>query len=171
VSLPPSLPASASLNLFLLLLPSRVVLTKFIARMQSGVDVIKISNSPITRHITRTLFLDRAAQRLCWSPPGRSVPFIELSLTVPLSTSLAPPFLFPFRAQLLPEEGRFIPIFAIQNIRIGAGKFENCLSIVTEKKTLLIKIDETKLLSEVTEGLLLICDLNKDKQKRASTRR
>lgn len=39
--------------------------------MQSGVDVIKISNSPITRHITRTLFLDRAAQRLCWLPPGR----------------------------------------------------------------------------------------------------
>jgi hypothetical protein len=107
--------------------------------MQSGIDVVKISNSPITRHITRTLFLDRSAQRLCWLPPGR--------------------------AQLVPEDGHFVPIYTIQNIRIGTGKFENCVSIMTEKKTLLIKIEEAKQLSQVVEGMLLICEMNKDKEK------
>jgi hypothetical protein len=93
--------------------------------------------------------------------------FIRLSDTSSLHYSFPP----SFSAQLVPEEGRFLPIFSIQNIRLGAGKFENCISIVTEKKTLLIKIDETKLLSQVTEGLLLICDLNKEKQKRSGSRR
>jgi hypothetical protein len=126
----------------LLLMSCRLVLSKFIALMQSGIDVVKISNSPITRHITRTLFLDRSAQRLCWLPPGR--------------------------AHLLPEDGHFVPIFSIQNIRIGTGKFENCVSIMTEKKTLLIKIEEPKLLSQVVEGMLLICEMNNDKKKTKS---
>lgn len=70
------------------------------------------------------------------------------------------------RAQLVPEEGRYVPVVSIQNIKLGTGKFENCVNIVTEKKTLLLKIEEPKLLSQVVDGLLLICELNKDKKKR-----
>jgi hypothetical protein len=64
---------------------------------------------------------------------------------------------------LVPEDKRFIFLSSIQTIKVGHGKFENHLFIMSETKELMIKIEDPELLSRVMEGLILFCDEQRKK--------
>jgi len=106
--------------------------------MQAGVDVVKIKSSPFTRHLNRTLFLDSRAQDLCWLPPGRG----EL-VVIPKSS---------------------IPVSSIKAIKVGSGKMAQCLSIVSESKTLMIKIEDSKHYKQILNGFMALSEANKVKK-------
>lgn len=55
----------------LILIYSRMELSRFVSMLQAGIDVIKITNKPIVRHYMRTIFIDKTVTFLCWLPPGK----------------------------------------------------------------------------------------------------
>lgn len=66
-----------------------------------------------------------------------------------------------FRAQLTPDPRSQISILTISSIKIGTGKYENCLNIVSDLKTLLIRIADTDLFQTILEGFILIAEKNR----------
>jgi hypothetical protein len=66
-----------------------------------------------------------------------------------------------YRLQLIPETKSQILLFSITSIKLGSGKYEKCINIISESKVLVLKIDDEGLLRQIVEGFILIVEKNR----------
>eukprot|EP01041_Mallomonas_annulata_P009028 gene9028-18697_t len=100
--------------------------------MSSGVEVIKLGWSALSRQRPRILFLDPNTERLCWLPTGRK--------------------------QLIPDLSHSVELSTIRQIRVGSGRWARCVSLVFTTKSLMLKVEDPKLFKILVNGLILLTD-------------
>lgn len=54
-----------------------------------------------------------------------------------------------------------IPLQSILSIKIGSAKYENCISLICESRTLLLKIDDPRLFRLTVEGFMMLTEKNR----------
>jgi hypothetical protein len=67
------------------------------------------------------------------------------------------------RVELVPEMKSSILLSSIKSIKIGSGKLEGCISIVSTSRTLLIKIEDKKMYIQMLGGFILVTENNRNK--------
>lgn len=105
---------------------------KFLSMMRVGVDVVKMGRSALSRHHPRTIFLDSSHSILCWAPPGR--------------------------AELVMDPAHSVPLNSLRQIRVGAGRWAKCVSLVFTARTLVLQVEEQRLFKILVDGLIQLTD-------------
>lgn len=56
-----------------------------------------------------------------------------------------------------------MPVASIKAIKVGTGKMDQCISIISDEKTLLIKIEDSKHYKQIVDGFVALTADNKKK--------
>lgn len=68
------------------------------------------------------------------------------------------------RAQLTVVAKSSMPVASIKTIKVGTGKLDQCISIVSEDKTLVLKIEDSKHFKQIVDGFVALTEDNKKKR-------
>ena len=71
---------------------------------------------------------------------------------------------FLCRAQLTVVPKSSMPVASITAIKVGTGKLDQCISIISEEKTLVVKIEDSKHFKQIVDGFVALTDDNKKKR-------
>jgi hypothetical protein len=69
-----------------------------------------------------------------------------------------------FRSELIVVPKSSIPVASIKSIKVGTGKMTQCISIISDAKTLVIKIEDSKHYEQIVEGFMALTEDNKKKK-------
>ena len=67
------------------------------------------------------------------------------------------------RAQLTAVPKSSMPVSSINSIKVGTGKLSNCASIISDVKTLMIKIEDAQHFKQVVDGFIALIEDNQEK--------